>query len=395
MSENIMELSSEPANAAEESPAAEQQKQEQKPVTVKSERMMSIDALRGFDMFWIVGGKELVVAFLLLFSASGKLPAWLDYQFSHVDWVGFSAWDLIMPLFLFISGASIPFAMRLKEGETRDYKAFYIRLARRITLLWIFGMIAQGRLLTFDWTQFRFFSNTLQAIAVGYLVAVLAHLYLPTKGQIILFVDVLIIYWGLMMFMPVPGADGWALEPRLNLALWLDDTILGRFRDGTTYAWILPGLGFAGSVMLGVFSGMILRLKEAPMKRFAYLLGLGVACLIGGWLWSFHFPIIKHIWTSSMVLWAGGWSCLLLALFYLVVDIWKFQRWAYPFMIIGANAIAAYMAEHLIPFKQLALLIPGLACECPYAAFFASFIAFMLLWIPLWIMYRYKIFLRV
>ncbi|NLN94512.1 MAG: DUF5009 domain-containing protein [Candidatus Hydrogenedens sp.] len=361
----------------------------------KPPRMMSIDALRGFDMFWIVGGKPLFVAFLLLFSASGELPEWLQYQFDHVKWEGFSAWDLIMPLFLFISGASIPFAMRLKEGETRDYRAFYLRLARRIVLLWIFGMIAQGRLLTFDWTQFRFFSNTLQAIAVGYLVAVLAHLYLSTRGQIALCAGVLIVYWALMMFMPVPGDWVRAIEPRMNLALWLDDFILRRFRDGTTYAWILPGLGFAGSVMLGVFGGMILRLKEAPLKRFAYLFALGLACLLGGWLWSFHFPIIKHIWTSSMVLWAGGLSYLLLAVFYLVMDIWGYRRWAYPFMIIGANAIAAYMAGQVIPFHKVASFFPGLSCGCAGAEFISAFIGFMVLWIPLWIMHKYKIFLRV
>lgn len=393
MSEKTVEQLPDPDDKIEVAAAPDEQATTAK--ATKPPRMMSIDALRGFDMFWIVGGREVVIAFLLLFSTTGELPEWLHYQFSHVDWVGFAAWDLIMPLFLFISGASIPFAMRLKEGETRDYPSFYLRLARRIALLWIFGMVAQGRLLTFDWTQFRFFSNTLQAIAVGYLVAVLAHLYLSTRKQIALCIGLLLAYWVLMMFVPVPGAGGWTLEPRMNLALWLDEVILRRFRDGTTYAWILPGLGFAGSVMLGVFGGMILRLNEAPMKRFAYLCALGVGCLVGGWLWGLHFPIIKHIWTSSMVLWAGGLSYLLLALFYLVVDIWKFQRWAYPFMIIGANAIAAYMAGYVIPFKKIASLIPFLTCECPLAGFTAAFITFMILWIPLWVMNRYKIFLRV
>lgn len=361
----------------------------------KPPRIMSVDALRGFDMFWIIGGKEFFAAVVALLCFSGGVPAWLEYHLEHVEWVGFAAWDLIMPLFLFVSGVSIPFALALKAGETRNWPAFYRRLARRVLLLWVFGMIAQGNLLQMNWSELHFFSNTLQAIAVGYVIAVLAFLYLRLREQILLCGGLLAAYWLLLMFVPVPGAGGWFLEPRVNLAMWVDETVLGRFRDGTTYAWILPGLGFGGSVLLGSFAGQILRASWTPMRRFYILLLAGGGCLLAGWIWSLHFPIIKHLWTSSMVLWAGGWSFLLLALFYLVIDIREWRRWAFPFVVIGANAIGVYMAVHIVQLDALVTRVPVLGGEGEFVMFAASLAALLILWLPLWFLYRRKIFLRV
>lgn len=362
---------------------------------VKPPRIMSVDALRGFDMFWIIGGQEFFTALAALLCFSGGVPGWLAYHLEHVEWTGFAAWDLIMPLFLFVSGVSIPFALALKARETRDWKVFYRRLARRVFLLWVFGMIAQGHLLEFHTTTIHFYSNTLQAIAVGYVIAVLAFVYLRLRTQIFLCTLLLAVYWLLMMFVPVPGAARWVLEPELNLALWLDTVVLGRFRDGTTYAWILPGFGFGASVLLGSFAGQVLKSSSKPLRRFWILIALGIGCLAAGWVWSLHFPIIKHLWTSSMVLWAGGWSFLLLALFYLVIDILEWRRWAYPFVVIGANAIAVYMAVHLVRLDKLVGGLPFLAGDGELRLLAASFTALLIVWVPLWIMYKRKIFLRV
>lgn len=168
-----------------------------------------------------------------------------------------------------------------------------------------------------------------------------------------------------------------------------------RFRDGTTYAWILPGFGFGASVLLGSFAGQVLKSSSKPLRRFWILIALGIGCLAAGWVWSLHFPIIKHLWTSSMVLWAGGWSFLLLALFYLVIDILEWRRWAYPFVVIGANAIAVYMAVHLVRLDTLVGGLPFLAGDGELRLLAASFTALLIVWVPLWIMYKRKIFLRV
>lgn len=359
-------------------------------------RMMSIDALRGFDMFWISGGGGLVASIAALLCHPNPPPWWLGYHMEHVDWTGFVAWDLIMPLFLFLSGVSIPFAFSRRLGETHDYKKIYRRMARRIALLWLLGMIAQGNLLN-DPANLHVFSNTLQSIAVGYLIASVAFLHLSLRGQITLCAALLTAYWALMMFVPGPDFPAGWLEPHQNLALWLDEAVMGRFRDGTAYAWILPGLGFGASVLLGCFAGQVMRVKTwTPARRIAVLCALGAGCLLAAFLWAFHFPIIKHLWTSSMVLWAAGWSFLLLALFYTVIDVWGFKKLAFPLVVIGANAIVAYMLPHIVEFEGIVRWVlrqpdtPSAAME-----FIICALAFAMLWLPLWFMYRKKIFVKV
>lgn len=359
-------------------------------------RLASIDALRGFDMFWIIGGKEAVLALVAIFVT--PLPPWLLHQFEHVEWEGFAAWDLIMPLFLFVSGASLPFSLSKWSGATgRDRRALYTRLARRILILWVLGMAVQGNLLQYDLSKLRLYSNTLQAIAAGYLVSTLLLLTTRIRGQIVAVAALLLGFWGIMMLVPVPGHGAGLLEPQNNLAYHFERFVFGRFSDRWTYTWALSSLGFAATVMLGVFSGHILRADWAPRRKLAWLFGLGLGCLAGGWLWGLWFPIIKHIWTSSMVLWSGGWCFLLLAIFYWVIDVMGFRRWAFPFIVVGANAIAVYVATHLFDFTAPSKVFFG-ALEPRWGAFGAFLTAFgtlMLPWLILLYMYRKKTFIRI
>ena len=339
----------------------------------KPERVLSIDALRGFDMFWITGGKTVLVAFLGLFVV--EMPEWLNYQLSHPAWEGFSAWDMIMPLFLFIVGAAMPFSFsrRIEAGARK--RDLYLRMARRVAVLWILGMIAQGNLLDFDLSTLQLFSNTLQAIAVGYLVAGIALIHLPILGQVVLTVALMVGYWLLMILVPVPGHGAGLFEPDVNLAMYIDQVILGSFRADNTYTWILSGFGFAATVLCGVFSGHLLRSSLGEMARLWSLVALGVGSLLLGWFWAdgfegvgmtllgtWRFPIIKHLFTSSMVLWAAGWCYLLLALFYLLIDVLRLHKWAFFFIVIGANPIFAYMIIRFVNFKDIAnRLFGGLA----------------------------------
>jgi predicted acyltransferase len=176
-----------------------------------------------------------------------------------------------------------------------------------------------------------------------------------------------------------------------------------RFIDHTDppYTWVLSGITFTATTLLGVFAGYVLRASSAPMMKFLWLMLLGAVCLAGGWAWAeyLHFPIIKHIWTSSMVLWAAGWSYLLLALFYLVIDVIGLRRVAFPLVVIGVNAIVAYVAYHLvIPFGKIsANLVGGLASHLSPAAgqFVLALTTVLLVWLLLYHLYRHKIFLRI
>lgn len=365
------------------------------PAAIPSQRIMSVDALRGFDMFWIAGGAPFVMEFFKLFS--NPLPPWLGRHFDHVEWEGFVGWDLIMPLFLFIVGVAMPFSVgkRIERGDTRSM--IYRKVIYRVVMLWVLGMIAQGHLLAFDLSNLQFYSNTLQAIAAGYLISAIALVELPVRWQAALAGALLVVFWALMAFVPVPGHGAGAFTPEGNLAMWIDKGLLGRFQDGTPYTWILSSLGFGATALMGVLAGHLLRTSLPGRRKVLLLTSSGLACLLGGWLWGFAFPIIKHIWTGSMVLWSGGWCLLLLAVFYWVIDVLGYRRWAFFFTVIGMNAIVAYIAPDIIPFSQIGhTLFAGLA---KHLGMFGNFLlasgAVGVLWLGLYYLYRNRTFVRI
>jgi predicted acyltransferase len=357
---------------------------------------MSVDALRGFDMFWIVGGQGLLMAALGL---RGKpVPEWFGNQFEHARWGGFPAWDLIMPLFLFIVGTAMPFAFARYRSRQHSSRVIFLRVLRRVIVLFVFGMIVQGNLLAFKLDQLYFYNNTLQAIAAGYLIASLALLALPVRGQLLLTVGLLVSYWLLMMFVPFGDHPAGTLEEKANLARYIDRWVFGSHVDGTRYTWVLSSLGFGATVLMGALGGHILRLDKSPARRVWWLGGAGLGCLLAGWLWSFHFPIIKPIWTSSMVLWSGGWCFLLLGLFYLIIDVWGFRRWAFFFVVIGMNAITAYMIWNVVNFGPLShRLLGGIARHLgkDAGAFVITLGPVVMIWLILYHMYRIRAFLKV
>ena len=373
-----------------------------------SARILSLDALRGFDMFWIMGGDKLALAILALIPAS-RAP-WVEQaklQFSHVRWEGFRFYDLIMPLFLFVVGAAMPFsfARRAELGHSR--KRMIFKLLTRTAILFILGMAVQGHLLDFKLDTLHPFSNTLQAIAVGYFFAGIFMLFLPAWAQIAAAIFLMLLYYALLMFIPVSvegqeAARG-VLQEHANIAYSVEQWVMGRFIDGTDppYTWVLSSITFTATTLLGVFAGYILGSGSKPWMKLIWLVLLGAVCLAGGWGWAeyLHFTIIKHIWTSSMVLWAAGWSYLLLALFYLVIDVIGLRRFAFPLVVIGMNAIVAYVAYHLvIPFGKIsATLVGGLASHLNPAVgqLLLALTTVLLVWLMLYHLYRHKIFLRI
>lgn len=368
----------------------------EQPVAAPEGRLMSLDALRGFDMFWIVGGHAIVSGL-----GRGLGNEWFNRnvlpQIQHVPWQGFTAWDLIMPLFLFVVGTAMPFSFAKRLSQDPSKGRLFLHVLYRVGILWVLGMIAQGRLLEYDLSQLKLFSNTLQAIAAGYLIASVLLLTLRLRWQLAVTAGLLLAYWGLLALVPVPGYGAGQLTPEGNLAIYIDKLILGRFQDGTTYTWILSSMTFATTVMMGAFAGRLLRSNWTPCQKAAILLCAGLACVLVGWAWGFAFPIIKHIWTSSMVLFAGGWSLLLLCLFYLVMDVLRVRFWAVFFVVIGTNAIGAYMATHVFDFRHIGdIFVHGLArWTGDWYDFIQAVAAFATLWLILWLLYRRRVFIKI
>lgn len=386
-------------------PAAKELPAEPLAAATAGPRLVSLDALRGFSMFWLIGGSELFIAFAALFSPEAGNMA--DTLTTHRRWHGYLPWDLVMPLFLFMVGTSLPFAQAKRTELGVPLKTTYWRIARRVVVLWICGIVIQTKLLSpVDPPGVELYSNALQAIAIGYLVTSMALLHLPLSGQIALFAALTLGYWALMAFVPFGGHPAGTLLPTINLPRYIDDLLLGNYRRDHNFTWVLSSLGFAASVLLGSLSGHLLRGKQSAAHKTWALVALGLICLAVGWVWSYWLPLNRHLWTSSMILWSGGWSFLLLALFYWVIDVAGYKRWAFFLVVIGVNALLAYVLDqffmiHILDrfFGQMSSnAAGGLTPNHPLLVhckdLFRAVSELGLLWLLLWYFYRKRIFLR-
>lgn len=321
-------------------------------------RLLSLDALRGFDMFWILGADNLAQG-LKAWAPQSPLARGIAYQLDHAPWVGFRFYDLIFPLFVFIIGVSIVFSLsrRLEQGNKSEVTT---QIIRRALILYLLGIISYfGIARGIDGVRLL---GVLQRLALCYLFAGLAFTWLSTRGLAILCGSLLIGYWALMSFVPVPGIGAGVFVEGQNLANWVD------FKYLPLYKWdgphdpegLLSTLPAIASCLLGVFAGLLLRNSpQPPIAKVKTLLIAGVVGIAAGWLWHLQFPIIKKIWTSSYVLVAAGWSAIALATFYYLIDIRGWKRWATPFVWIGMNAITIYMIVHIVPMEDLARKLAG------------------------------------
>lgn len=372
----------------------------------KNERLGSLDVLRGFDLF-------LLLFFQPVFMSLSKTidVSWMNAiatQFRHVPWEGFALWDIIMPLFMFMAGASMPFAFA-KYNRSENKAQIYKRILKRVVLLWVFGMMVQGNLLGLNPHKIYFYSNTLQAIAMGYLISAMILLHLKHRGQIVITLALLIVYWALLTFVRIDGFGGGNFTPDLNLAEYIDRVVLGRFRDGVTvtgdgldfgnyrYTWIVSSLNFGVTVMTGVFAGQIMRSNMVKIKKIRWLIIVGIVMMIVGQLWGLQMPIIKKIWTSSMTLFSSGICFLLMALFYYLIDYKNYGKYFNWLKIYGMNSILAYMLYQILDFSSISKSILY-GTEQYLGDYYSTLVIFAnvsIVFIILRIFYREKVFLKV
>jgi predicted acyltransferase len=332
-------------------------------VSVSAQRIVSVDALRGFNIFWILGADGAIWALAEMTRGKGTVPetigAFLGTQMTHVEWEGFRFYDFIFPLFIFVTGVAIVFSLtRLVEREGKA-KA-HIRVLRRSLLLYALGLIYYGGI-SEHWSDIRWL-GVLQRIALCYLFAALLFLNLSRRGLVVALVALLGGYWALMTFVPVPGIGAGSFAMDANLANWIDAHYLpGRLWDGTRDPeGLLSTLPAIGTCLLGVFAGLLLKdERPTPRQKSAWLIGAGFALVAVGYLWSLQFPIIKAIWTSSFVLVAGGYSAILLGAMHQIIDVWGFSRWAAIFVWIGANSITLYFLNNIVSFERFATRFVG------------------------------------
>jgi predicted acyltransferase len=360
-----------------------------------SSRLLSLDALRGFDMFWIVGAEDIVHA-LSKISQRGPIK-FLSNQLEHKAWEGVAFYDLIFPLFVYIVGVSIVFSLS-RSLRTAGKAATIRRVLKRTFLLLLIGIFYYGGL-SAGLDQVRLL-GVLQRIALCYMFASLIFCVAKPKAMVAICVSLLIGYWALMTFVPVPGHGAGNFAEGANLANYIDSRYLPfRKWDGDhDTEGLLSTLPAIATCLLGVFSGLLLSNVRVPdRKKVLYLIVAGIAGVVLGFLWGLQFPVIKKVWTSSYVLVAGGYSCIFMAVFYQVIDIWKVQRWATPFVWIGMNPITIYLATNIVDFRALAERIAG----GPVKAFFSNYgellitcLVLSMSFLLVRFLYKRKIFLR-
>lgn len=369
----------------------------------KNERLLSLDVLRGFDLMLLVGLQPIICAFLTQLNCE-PLNNTLLYQLDHAEWEGLRVWDMVMPLFLFMSGVTMPYSLpkyKIKNGNLKVWQ----RVIKRFILLFTLGILVQGNILSFDFERIYLYSNTLQAIAVGYILTVPFVLYLKPKQQTIA-IAILLITYSIPMYL----YGDWNAQN--NFACMVDKAILGRFRDGSTlladgtvefagwydYTWIWSSITFCCTVAMGSLAGQITKTGDNNRSKTAMrLLFIGVTLIICGLLAELYQPIIKRLWTASFTIYSAGWCYLLLAIFYWWIDVKNHKKGLAWLQYYGCNALTAYLIGELINFRGIAhSLLYGTAQYLnewyqPILTLCNGIIVFFILKI----MYKNKLFLKV
>ena len=358
--------------------------------------------LRGFDMFWIVGGKPVVLGLIALFSVEAS--NWLENRLHHPEWHGFEPYDLIFPLFLFIAGVSTVYSIanRLAKGDSRaNLHRHFIQRGLTLVLLGILynGLLSRDLASADGWGEMRY-ASVLGRIGLAYMFAALIAANTQWRAQLIWVVGLLVGYWAALRFIPVPEFGAGDLAPGHTLTDFIDRHVVpGKLykdvRDPEGLFAVIPAIATA---LLGCLTGQWLRRDDiGGKKKSGFMAIAGLACLGLAWLWNIDFPINKNLWSSSFVLNCAGWSLLLLSLFYLVVDVWQFRKGTLFFTVIGANSILVYMAPTFINFDYTNESLFGgiLSLADGHKALLLAVTLLAIKWGLLYLLYRKKIFLKV
>ena len=367
-----------------------------------SKRLMSLDALRGFDMFWILYPSYPI--FRTLFAALGMQGCWLYMQMDHRPWIGFTFYDTIFPLFLFMAGVSWPYSLSSARSKGVTTLATSLRIVRRAAVLFLLGMIVHGFLQ-------RGFNGSLASvlgrIGISWGVAAFLFMAFGWRVRLVICAAILAVYWLLPFAVAVPGVGADVLpyaDKASCLYSWLETNFLPKPQVG------LGALGMFSMVstaLMGMFAGELLR-REAPglggSRKVLWLAAAGAACAAAGLALAFCFgrwsvPLIKPIWSSSYALVSGGYSFAMLALFYWIIDVKGWRRWSFPLRVIGMNSIFAYMASRSIfPWRaEMDFLFGGVMRLMPTPEWgkFAGELGYLLAyWLLLYFMYRKQVFLK-
>lgn len=369
----------------------------------KSQRLESLDALRGFDMLFIMGGSGLLAALAICFPDIPFFEA-LKEQMGHVSWHGLRHHDTIFPLFLFIAGISFPFSLEKQRLSHKSTTDIYLKILRRGLMLVFLGLVYNG-LLNFDFAHLRYCS-VLSRIGIAWMCAALIFVTINKNlRRVAIVVALLVGYWLLIGFVKAPdaadGADIFSKEG--SLACYIDRIVLGAHSYQAIYdpEGLLSNIPAIATALMGMLTGEWVKMKRdglSETKKVVAMLLVGVALILLGILWGCVFPINKSLWTSSFLCVVGGYSLLIFALFYYIIDVKGWKKWDIFFTVIGLNSITIYLAQRFIDFNYTAnRLFGGFVALFPeqYHPLLGWSAYILVCWLFLYVLYRKKIFLKV
>ena len=368
-------------------------------MTQAKERLLFLDALRGFDMLLISGAGSFLV--LLEGKTNWRLVDWIANQFKHPAWNGFTFYDFIFPLFLFLAGVSLSISLARQLERERTYHQIISKAFWRMIILILLGIAYKNAPIPFsDPTQIRF-GSVLGRIGIATFITTLFYLHFSRQQRIYWIAGILLAYYASLFLIPVPGFGAGDLSFEGNLVGWIDRQIMpGRLLQGTydelAFLTQFPALCLT---IFGLCAGEdVLNRDKSGVQKTIYLIVIGSMLMALGLVWNIHFPINKHLWSSSFILLTAGMAYVFLALFYWIIEIRKYRRWAFAFKVIGVNSLLIYLVYRFVDFRNTAeLIFGGIFPFFPTAwhQILQAVGALLFVWLFLYVCYRKSLFLKI
>jgi predicted acyltransferase len=354
-------------------------------------------------MFWITGGEGIFIGLATL--TGWPIFQWWAGQLEHVPWNGFHFYDMIFPMFLFIAGISFPFSLAKRLAANESRKLLYRHVIMRGLILVILGIFYNniGQIVHLHFSNLRY-GSVLGRIGLAWMFAALIFMNTKLNYRIIWFCVLLLGYWLLLLLFPAHDLGSTDIFSREgNLTSHIDRLLMpGKLYLGNhDPEGILSTMPAIGTALLGMFTGEFLispYLNQKPLRKVLYMALAAVCLMVIGQLWNLVFPINKNLWTSSFVCFVGGLSLLLFTLFYLIIDVWNCRKWAFFFVVIGMNPITIYLTERIVNLHVITkFLLGGLIAMLPgtWSTLLYGIVITSIGWVFLYVLYRYKLFLKI
>lgn len=370
-------------------------------VKISSKRLDSLDALRGFDMAFIMGIPAIIACLEQLFG--GAALGWLSEQMHHAKWDGLRIMDLVFPTFLFIAGCSFPLSLIKRREKGQSNSQIYKHIFTRVFWMILLGCVYNG-LLKFDFEHIRY-ASVLARIGIAWMFASLIYMHVSNRKLIVALPFITLAIYSLVIgnvYAPDAEAGLNIYTPEASIVGWVDRMLLpGRLLRSGLFdpEGILSTIPAISTALLGMLAGDILQNdKYNPNKKVCIFSLLGTSFIIAGVVLSIWEPINKALWSSSFTLVSAGISLLMLTLFYWIIDIKNIKKGFFFFKIIGMNSLVIYLGQQIISFKGISsYLFNGLASlfsenignlilSCGYVA---------VCWLFLYFLYKKNVFLKI